>query len=191
MKQSHLDLLVVFLAECIGTGLLVFIGCMGAVPVGEAPDLKHPSHLSISLAFGLAVMLIINIFGMVTGAHLNPVVTLGAYIYKLVSIPVSPFDDALRGRLINIVFDYLFQTVIAYVLGQMLGGYLGYGLLRVIVTDRVGNDFCVSKPSLDSAQAFGLEFMITAILMMVYCGVVDPRNANHHGTSLRRPFSAI
>lgn len=93
MKQSHLDLLIVFLAECIGTGLLVFIGCLGAVPTAHGP----PPHISVALGFGLAVMLIINIFGMVTGAHLNPVVTLGAYIYKLVSIPVSPFDDALRG----------------------------------------------------------------------------------------------
>lgn len=89
MKQSHLELLIVFLAECIGTGLLLFIGCLGAVETTHGP----PSHLSTSLGFGLAVMIIINIFGMVSGAHLNPVVTLGAYIYELVSIPVSPCDD--------------------------------------------------------------------------------------------------
>lgn len=100
MKQSHLDLLIFFLAECIGTGLLVFIGCMGAVETTHGA----PPHISIALGFGLAVMLIINIFGMVTGAHLNPVVTLGAYIYKLVSIPVSLSDDALRGRVINCCF---------------------------------------------------------------------------------------
>nr|BAQ25603.2 Rpip1 aquaporin transcript variant B [Belgica antarctica] len=153
MKQSHLDLLIVFLAECIGTGLLVFIGCLRAVE----NDHYKPSHLSVALGFGLAVMLIINIFGMVTGAHLNPVVTLGAFIYKLVSVP----------------------TAISYCLGQMLGGYLGYGLLRILlpISD---NGFCVSQPTIDTAKAFGLEFMITSILMMVYCGVVDPRNANHH-----------
>lgn len=181
MKQSHLDLLVVFLAECIGTGLLVFIGCMGAVETAHGP----PPHISVALGFGLAVMLIINIFGMVTGAHLNPVVTLGAYIYKLVSIPVSQFRDAMRGRVIN-CFRLLLQAFVAYVLGQMLGGYLGYGLLRVIFQDATADGFCVSQPTLDSARAFGLEFMITAILMMVYCGVVDPRNSNHHGTSLQK-----
>lgn len=95
MKQSHLDLLIVFLAECIGTGLLVFIGCLGAVETPHGP----PPHISVALGFGLAVMLIINIFGMVTGAHLNPVVTLGAYIYKLVSIPVSASDGAVCGWL--------------------------------------------------------------------------------------------
>lgn len=85
MKQSHLDLLTVFLAECIGTGLLLFIGCLGALETSQGP----PTQLSGSLGFGLAVMIIINIFGMVSGAHLNPAVTLGAYIYKFLNIPVS------------------------------------------------------------------------------------------------------
>lgn len=85
MKQSHLDLLTVFLAETIGTGMLVLLGCMGCVTIGE----HAPSHLSITLAFGLAVMLILNIFAMVSGAHLNPAVSIAAVIYKLISIPVS------------------------------------------------------------------------------------------------------
>lgn len=84
MKQSTLDLLVVFLAEVLATGLLVFIGCMGCVNFGK----EAPSHLVICLNFGLAVMLLINIFGCVSGGHMNPAVTLAAVIYKLISIPV-------------------------------------------------------------------------------------------------------
>ena len=85
MKQAHLDLLTVFLAETISTALLVFIGCMGCV---DGFDYK-PTHLSICLAFGFAVMLLINIFGCVSGAHMNPAVTLAAFVYKIVNFQVK------------------------------------------------------------------------------------------------------
>lgn len=88
MKQAHLDLLTVFLAEVLGTALLLFLGCMGCVDgLGY-----EPSHLSICLNFGLAVMIIVNIFGCVSGAHLNPAVTLAAVIYKLVPITVNYYE---------------------------------------------------------------------------------------------------
>ena len=83
MKQTTLDLLIVFLSEVLATGLLVFIGCMGCVQFGA----EGPTHLVICLNFGLAVMLLINIFGCVSGAHMNPAVTLAAVIYKHVTIP--------------------------------------------------------------------------------------------------------
>lgn len=89
MKQSTLDLLVVFLAEVLATGLLVFLGCMGCIQFGS----EAPSHLVICLNFGLAVMLLINIFGCVSGAHMNPAVTVAAAIYKLVTIPVRRIYD--------------------------------------------------------------------------------------------------
>lgn len=85
MKQSHLELLTVFLAEVVGTGLLVFLGCMGCVTSWA----HTPTHLSICIGFGLAVMLILNIFGCISGAHLNPAVSLAAVVYKLISVPVS------------------------------------------------------------------------------------------------------
>ena|SRR5690349_18445730 len=92
MKQSHLDLLTVFLAETIATGLLVFLGCMGCV---SGPHFV-PTHLTICLNFGLAVMLILNIFGMVSGGHLNPAVTLAAVVYKAISIPVIKSNNLMN-----------------------------------------------------------------------------------------------
>lgn len=84
MKQSHLDLITVFLSELLGTALLVFLGCMGCVDGGAF----QPTHLSICIGFGLAIMLIINIFGCVSGAHLNPVVSLAALVYKTITVTV-------------------------------------------------------------------------------------------------------
>lgn len=66
----------------------------------------------------------------------------------------------------------------------MFGGYLGYGLLRLLTpTDALGNnpdDFCVSLPSVDIKIAFWVEFFMTMALILLCCGVWDPRNKNHH-----------
>lgn len=86
MNPKILQLLTVGLSETIATAMLLFLGCMGCVDLsgGTSP----PSHLNIILGFGLVVMLIVNIFGMVSGAHLNPAVTVASFVYKLVDIPV-------------------------------------------------------------------------------------------------------
>lgn len=174
MRQKHLDLLAIFLAETIGTGLLVFLGCMSAV------DGFHyqPTHLSIALAFGLAVMLIINIFGCVSGSQLNPVISLAAVIYEIVPIPVSLKSSRLPTILIK-----FFQLFFLYFVAQLLGGYLGYALLRVVTPSEFFHDnkFCVSAPSVTDFEGFIIEFIITIILVFVYCGMIDPRNIKHHG----------
>ncbi|CAO1354259.1 unnamed protein product [Diamesa serratosioi] len=159
MKQSTLDLLVVFLSEVLATGLLVFLGCMGCIKFGS----EGPTHLIICLNFGLAVMLLINIFGCVSGAHMNPAVTLAAVIYKLITIP----------------------TGVAYVIAQVLGAYMGYGLLRFVTPMKFFagiEGFCVTVPSdeISILQAFMVEFVITAVLILVCCGVWDPRNSKLH-----------
>ena len=88
MTQQRTQLIILGLSETIATAMLVFLGCMGCVNLEElgAPP---PSFLTIVLGFGLAVMLIINTFGMISGAHLNPAVTLAAFVYKLVDFNVS------------------------------------------------------------------------------------------------------
>ena len=77
------------------------------------------------------------------------------------------------------------QTAIAYVVGQLIGAYLGYGLLRMVTPAHFfSNDsFCVSLPSsnVSTTQAFAVEFLITMVVILVCCGVWDPRNQKHHG----------
>lgn len=73
-----------FMAEVIGTAFLMFGGCMGCVGFkGPAPDFAG------AISFGLVVMTVILSYGHISGAHLNPAVTLSAVIFRLISIPVS------------------------------------------------------------------------------------------------------
>ncbi|XP_017837136.1 aquaporin AQPcic [Drosophila busckii] len=159
MNSSTLDKISCFLAELLGTGILVFLGCMGCVKTEAFPN----NHLQIVLNFGFAVLVAIQCFGCVSGAHLNPAVTVAAYIYDLVSLPMA----------------------FIYFVGQMLGAFIGYGLLKALLPEStfdVPNGMCVTLPhaQVSSPQAFGIEFVATSILVIVCCGVWDPRNSKHH-----------
>lgn len=85
-QEKIITWLTCFFAEILATATLVFLGCLGCVD--NFPGF-HPTHLTICLCFGLAVMMSLNIFGCVSGAHINPIVTLAGLFYKLVDVPVS------------------------------------------------------------------------------------------------------
>lgn len=77
---------------------------------------------------------------------------------------------------------------IIYFCGQMLGGFIGYGLLKVVLPTAAfavkgsAHQLCVTVPHADVGPMKGvaIEFIITAILILVCCGVWDPRNAKFH-----------
>lgn len=167
VNMRTLDKLAVFLAELIGTGLLMFLGCAGCLTWG-APA----SALQMTLNFGLTVMIVIQIFGCVSGAHLNPCVSIAAFIYRQLDV----------------------QMTALYIVAQLLGGFMGFGLLKVLTpTAHFGSDagligHCMTWPHPDVTvwQALGIEFMATMVLVLVCCGVWDPRNAHtHDSVSLR------
>ncbi|EFN78638.1 Aquaporin AQPcic [Harpegnathos saltator] len=142
--------MTMFAAEIVGTGILIFIGCMGCIgTMGPEP----PPPMQTALTFGLTVNLIIMMLGHVSGAHLNPAVTIGAIIVGLKTIP----------------------TAIIYILGQFVGATVGYGLLKTItpaelfsngdLNSTVGLCVTVVHPGINSIQAVLIESPYTGCSM--------------------------
>ena len=67
-------------AEFLGTYILVFVGA-GAIIINSVTD-GVVSHLGIGLTFGLVVMTMIYAIGDISGAHINPAVTIAFWVAK-------------------------------------------------------------------------------------------------------------
>lgn len=171
MKALHLDKICKFLAELIGSALLLFVGCMGCIKW----NYPGPKSFEVSITFGLVVMIIVQIFGHVSGAHLNPAVTAAAYVYK----KVTGFEAFI------------------YFVGQLFGSFMGYGLLKLVVpatifeptTYGLGPPLCMTLPigDISNFQAVSIEFLATMVLILVCCGVWD-RSNDAYGDSVSLRF---
>ncbi len=128
-------------AEAIGTFALVFAGC-GAIVVNDVRD-GAVTHVGIALTFGLVVMTMIYAVGDVSGAHLNPAVTIGFWAARRL-------DSA---------------SVIPYIVAQLVGAFLASGSLRLLFPrhETLGS----TVPFGSWHQSFFLEVVLTALLMFV------------------------
>lgn len=132
----------ILLAEFIGTFVLVFVDAGGAV-VADLAGEDEVTAEARALAAGLTVMAMIFSFGHLSGAHINPAVTLAFYI---------------RG-----VFPL--RHVAAYWLAQIGGAVLAALTLRALFGSSVGAS--VNRPELGVTPAFGMEVALTTILILV------------------------
>jgi len=133
------------LAEVFGTFTLVFAGT-GAIVINEVSQGKI-THVGVALTFGLVVLAMIYTVGEVSGAHLNPAVTLGFWASR-----------RLPGR-----------EVPSYLVSQGAGALLASATLRLLFPDNrmLGG----TQPAGPVYQSFVLEFLLTAILMFVILNV--------------------
>ena len=147
-----MDLLKRSIAECIGTLILVFIGCGTVCVLGG--DL-----LGIAAAFGLAVTIMIYTIGSVSGCHINPAVSIALCAAK--KFPVK--DTA------------------AYCTAQFIGASLGAGLIILVMgMDALtsgGLGMTAPAVGISMFQAVLAEFIGTFVLMMVIMGVAVDRRA--------------
>ena len=147
-----MDLLKRSIAECIGTLILVFIGCGTVCVLGG--DL-----LGIAAAFGLAVTIMIYTIGAVSGCHINPAVSIALCAAK--KFPVK--DTA------------------AYCTAQFIGASLGAGMIILVMgMDALtsgGLGMTAPAVGISVFQAVLAEFIGTFVLMMVIMGVAVDRRA--------------
>ncbi len=147
-------------AEFIGTLWLVLGGCGSAVLACNYPD-AGIGFIGVSLAFGLTVVTIAYAFGHISGAHLNPAVSVGAWV---------------AGRLET-------KNLAPYIISQVLGGIAGAGILYVIATGNgssIGgfatNGYDALSPGKYSMlAALVTEVVLTFIFLLVILGSTDER----------------
>ena len=134
----------VALAEALGTFALVFAGCGAVVVEAQTGAL---GHAGVALTFGLAVMAAIYAIGEVSGAHINPAVTVAFWA---------------SGRFPG-------SRVAPYVLAQVAGALAASVLLRVLFPDAA--TLGQTGPAGAALQSLGLEAVLTFLLMFVILGV--------------------
>ena len=132
-------------AEFIGTFALVFAGT-GAIVINETIG-GGISHVGIALTFGLIVLAMIYTLGDISGAHLNPAVSLG-------------FFAARRFPL---------RQTIEYIASQCAGALAASGVLRILFPQNA--TLGATLPAGSTIQSFVLEAILTGILMFVILGV--------------------
>jgi aquaporin Z len=133
------------LAEVLGTFTLVFAGTGAIVANGVSGGAV--THVGIALTFGLVVMALIYTYGDVSGAHLNPAVTMAF---------------AVAGR-------FGWREVPGYVLAQVLGALAASGMVKVLFPEQA--NLGATLPSGSVGQSFWLEVILTAMLMMTVLSV--------------------
>jgi aquaporin NIP len=132
-------------AEFLGTFFLVFAGT-GAIVINQATGgaITHPG---IALVFGLVVMVMIHTFGDVSGAHLNPAVTIGF---------------AASGR-------FPWRGLPGYIGAQLAGAVSASSVLKTLFPS--SPTLGATLPSGSVFQSFVLEVVLTATLMLTILSV--------------------
>lgn len=152
-----------YLAEFLGTFILVFCGT-GAIIINEVTQ-GTVTHVGIALTFGAVVLSMIYSFGDISGAHINPAVTLAF---------------GLSGKFNK-------KEILPYIISQLLGAFLGSILLKYLFPQNInlGSTLPFGSPM----QSFVLEIMLTFILMLVIINV--SKGAKEKGITAGISISAV
>ena len=134
-----------YIAEAIGTFALVFAGC-GAIVVNESFG-GTLGHLGVSTVFGLVVMAMIYSVGNISGAHLNPAVTLGFVFAGRLELRNAP----------------------GYIGSQIIGALVAAASLRFLFPESA--TLGATLPGVDLLRAFIVEVLLSFVLMFVILNV--------------------
>lgn len=132
-------------AEFLGSFALVFAGT-GAIVINDVSG-GTITHVGIAMTFGLVVLAMIYAVGDISGAHLNPAVTIGFWLAR----------------------RFPAKQILPYVASQSLGAVLASVMLKILFPahDRLGGTLPVGTVT----QSFLLELILTFILMFVILNV--------------------
>lgn len=128
-----------YVAEMVGTMVLVLMGCGSAIFAGSAAGAVSAGvgTLGVALAFGLSVVAMAYAIGSISGCHINPAITLGVYL-----------SGRMSGREAGM-----------YMLFQVIGAIIGSAILFLLVS--TGSH---SGPTTTGANCFGEGMMLQALI---------------------------
>jgi len=137
-------------AELLGTYALITAGC-GAIMVDAQTGTL--GHIGVAITFGIVIMVMIAATGHISGAHFNPSVTVAFALTR----------------------HFPWRDVPYYIIAQTLGAILGALTLKLVIGD-VAN-LGATLPSGSIAQSFGVEVLLSAVLMFVIIAVATDTRA--------------
>ncbi len=136
--------------EFLGTFALVFCGT-GAIVINQESG-GAITHVGIAIVFGLIVMAMILSLGHVSGAHINPAVTIALSVAK----------------------KFKWQNIIPYIIAQLAGACFASFILKTLFP---ANEFLgATLPKGSNMQSFILEFILTFLLVLVILTSTDKKD---------------
>lgn len=149
-----------YIAEMIGTMVLVIMGCGSAIFAGNAGDAVGTGvgTLGVAIAFGLAVVAMAYTIGNISGCHINPAITFGVF---------------LSGRMKA-------KEAGMYMLFQVIGAIFGSAILYAIAASGVHNGPTATGANtlaagVTTGQGFLAEMIFTFIFVLVVLGATDEK----------------
>lgn len=160
-----------YLAEMVGTMVLVLLGCGTAVSLNCGVDAA--SVVGTAVAFGLAVVAMAYTIGGVSGCHINPAITLGCLLTKRISA-----KDAGM-----------------YMLFQVIGAFIGSAILYALVatSPELAQGTTTGANACSGTVINGLiaEIVLTAIFVLVVLGSTDSKKGAGNFAGLAIGLSLI
>lgn len=144
-----------YVAELIGTFVLVFVGCGAGTFSGE-----NITWLGVAIAFGVSVLVMVYAIGHISGCHINPAITIAMMVAKKISIKDGIF----------------------YIVMQCIGAIIAAGLLFGIATSAgltmngVANGYGLHSPDgYNLASGFIAELVLTFVFLLVIFGATSEK----------------
>ncbi len=149
-----------YVAEMIGTMVLVLMGCGSAVFAGEAAGAcgAGVGTLGVAMAFGLSVVAMAYAIGGISGCHINPAITLGVW---------------LAGRMKG-------KDACMYMIFQVIGAIIGSAIICALVCTGTNDGPTTTGANgwsgdYTMCQAFIAEAVFTCIFVLVVLGATDAK----------------
>ncbi|KAM8975282.1 aquaporin-5-like [Pelodytes ibericus] len=145
-------------AEFLASIIFVFFGLGSALRWPSA----LPTVLQIALAFGLAIGTLVQTVGHISGANINPAVTIAFLMGSHISI----------------------WRAIFYIIAQLLGGLAGAGILYAVVPEAIRGNLAINALSNNTTPGIGVavELILTFQLVLCIFASTDSRRSDNVGS---------